>query len=178
MNKNILYVGNDHGVYISFDQGKNWEPFSKGLTSAAVHDLVIQTNEKHLLVGTHGRSIYLADIKKIQDLSDAILESSLYIYPLDNIKKSNSWGVQRSIWSQAYSPKLDITLFSSSSTSYNILINDTKGNNVYKSEGKLDKGFNFINYNLMNNNEYLDKGVYKVLIITDKDNLEKEFKIQ
>ena len=178
LNKNILYVGNDHGVYISLDQGKTWEPFSKGLTSAAVHDLVIQTKEKHLLVGTHGRSIYLADIKKIQDLSDEILQSSLYIYPLKNVKKSNSWGVQRSIWSQAYTPKLDITLFSSLSTDYNISINDSNGNNVYKSEGKLDKGFNFISYNLMDNNEYLDKGLYKVLIITDKDNLEKEFQIQ
>ena len=130
LNKNILYVGNDHGVYISLDQGKTWEPFSKGLTSAAVHDLVIQTKEKHLLVGTHGRSIYLADIKKIQDLSDEILQSSLYIYPLKNVKKSNSWGVQRSIWSQAYTPKLDITLFSSLSTDYNISINDSNGNNT------------------------------------------------
>jgi len=130
------------------------------------------------LVGTHGRSIYLADIKKIQDLSDEILDSSLYIYPLNNIKKSNSWGAQRSIWSQAFNPKLDITLFSSLSTSYNISINDSNGNNVYESEGKLDKGFNFISYDLMHKNEYLDKGLYKVLIITDKDNLEKEFQIQ
>ena len=67
-------------------------------------------------------------------------------------------GCSKNIWSQAYSPKLDITLFSSSPTSYNISINDSNGNNVYKSEGKFDKGFNFINYNLMNNNEYLDKG--------------------
>ena len=34
-------------------------------------------------------------------------------------------------------------------------------------KGKLDKGFNFISYNLMDNNEYLDKGLYKVLIITE-----------
>ena len=67
VNEDILYVGNDHGVYISLDQGKTWEPFNKGLTSAAVHDLVIQEEEQHLLVGTHGRSIYLADIAIIQD---------------------------------------------------------------------------------------------------------------
>ena len=178
VNKNILYIGNDHGVYVSFDQGNTWEPFSNGLTSAAVHDLVIQTDEKHLLVGTHGRSIYLADIKKIQDLSDEILDSSIYVYPLNNIKKSSSWGIKRSILSQAFNPKLDITLFSSLSTSYNISINDSNGNNVYKSEGKLDKGFNFISYDLIHKNEYLEKGLYKVLIITDKDNLEKEFQIQ
>jgi photosystem II stability/assembly factor-like uncharacterized protein len=69
VNQNILYVGNDHGVYVSLDSGTNWEPFSSGLTSAAVHDLVIQKDENHLLVGTHGRSIYLTEIEKIQGLS-------------------------------------------------------------------------------------------------------------
>ena len=63
--ENILYVGNDNGVYVSFDMGKSWEPFSKGLTSAAVHDLVIQKKENHLVVGTHGRSIYIADLSLI-----------------------------------------------------------------------------------------------------------------
>ena len=47
---------------------------------------------------------------------------------------------------------------------------------------KLDRGFNFIDYNLKhnqnNNDDFLDKGSYKVLIITDKDNLEKEFQIK
>ena len=40
INKEILYVGNDHGVYISLDKGKKWEPFDNGLNSVAVHDLV------------------------------------------------------------------------------------------------------------------------------------------
>ena len=87
INQNILYVGNDHGVYVSLDSGINWEPFSSGLTSAAVHDLVIQKDENHLLIGTHGRSIYLTEIEKIQGLSDEILNSSLYVYPLKSIKK-------------------------------------------------------------------------------------------
>ena len=41
-NENILYLGNDTGVYISFDQGKVWQPFVEGLTTVAVHDLVVQ----------------------------------------------------------------------------------------------------------------------------------------
>ena len=38
VNKDILYVGNDHGVYISLNKGKFWEPFTKGLNSASVHE--------------------------------------------------------------------------------------------------------------------------------------------
>jgi photosystem II stability/assembly factor-like uncharacterized protein len=182
VNQNILYVGNDHGVYVSLDSGTNWEPFSSGLTSAAVHDLVIQKDENHLLVGTHGRSIYLTEIEKIQGLSDEILKSSLYIYPLKSIRKLPSWGVKRSIWSEPNNPSLNLTIFSSSKKDYQLSIIDTEGNTIYNVSDKLDRGFNFIDYNLKhnqnNNDDFLDKGSYKVLIITDKDNLEKEFQIK
>ena len=182
VNQNILYVGNDHGVYVSLDSGTNWEPFSSGLTSAAVHDLVIQKDENHLLVGTHGRSIYLTEIEKIQGLSDEILKSSLYIYPLKSIRKLPSWGVKRSIWSEPNNPSLELTIFSSSKKDYQLSIIDTEGNTIYNVSDKLDRGFNFIDYNLKhnqnNNDDFIDKGSYKVLIITDKDNLEKEFQIK
>ena len=182
INQNILYVGNDHGVYVSLDSGTNWEPFSSGLTSAAVHDLVIQKDENHLLVGTHGRSIYLTEIEKIQGLSDEILKSSLYIYPLKSIRKLSSWGVKRSVWSEPNNPSLELTIFSSSKKDYQLSIIDTEGNTIYNVSDKLDRGFNFIDYNLKhnknNNDDFLDKGSYKVLIITDKDNLEKEFQIK
>ena len=182
VNQNILYVGNDHGVYVSLDSGTNWEPFSSGLTSAAVHDLIIQKDENHLLVGTHGRSIYLTEIEKIQGLSDEILKSSLYIYPLKSIRKLPSWGVKRSVWSEPNNPSLELTIFSSSKKDYQLSIIDTEGNTIYNVSDKLDRGFNFIDYNLKhnqnNNDDFLDKGSYKVLIITDKDNLEKEFQIK
>lgn len=182
VNQNILYVGNDHGVYVSLDSGTNWEPFSSGLTSAAIHDLVIQKDENHLLVGTHGRSIYLTEIEKIQGLSDEILKSSLYIYPLKSIRKLPSWGVKRSVWSEPNNPSLELTIFSSSKKDYQLSIIDTEGNTIYNVSDKLDRGFNFIDYNLKhnqnNNDDFLDKGSYKVLIITDKDNLEKEFQIK
>jgi photosystem II stability/assembly factor-like uncharacterized protein len=182
VNQNILYVGNDHGVYVSLDSGTNWEPFSSGLTSAAVHDLIIQKDENHLLVGTHGRSIYLTEIEKIQGLSDEILKSSLYIYPLKSIRKLPSWGVKRNIWSEPNNPSLELTIFSSSKKDYQLSIIDTEGNTIYNVSDKLDRGFNFIDYNLKhnqnNNDDFIDKGSYKVLIITDKDNLEKEFQIK
>ena len=182
VNQDILYVGNDHGVYVSLDSGTNWEPFSSGLTSAAVHDLVIQKDENHLLVGTHGRSIYHTEIEKIQRLSDEILKSSLYIYPLKSIRKLPSWGVKRSIWSESNNPNLELIIFSSSKKDYQLSIIDSKGSTIYNVSDKFDRGFNFIDYNLKhnqnNNDDFLDKGSYKVLIITDKDNLEKEFQIK
>ena len=40
--------------------------FQKGLPSVAIHDLVIQPSAKHLILGTHGRSLYKASIAPLQ----------------------------------------------------------------------------------------------------------------
>ena len=72
--------------------------------------------------------------------------------------------------------------FSSSMKDYELSIVDSDNKTLYTSQGKLDNGFNFINFNLKSNEnsvlDYLTKGSYKVLIMTDKDNLEKEFQIK
>jgi hypothetical protein len=106
----------------------------------------------------------------------------LYVYPLKSIKKLASWGVKRSIWSESNNPNLELTIFSSSKKDYQLSIIDSEGSTIYNVSDKFDRGFNFIDYNLKhnqnNNDDFLDKGSYKVLIITDKDNLEKEFQIK
>ena len=101
---------------------------------------------------------------------------------LKSIRKSPSWGVKRSIWSEPFQPNLEFSIFSSSEKDYQLSIIDSEGSTIYNVSDKLDRGFNFIDYNLKNNqnnnDDFLDKGSYKVLIITDKDNLEKEFQIK
>jgi hypothetical protein len=98
------------------------------------------------------------------------------------MRKLPSWGVKRNIWSEPNNPSLELTIFSSSKKDYQLSIIDTEGNTIYNVSDKLDRGFNFIDYNLKhnqnNNDDFIDKGSYKVLIITDKDNLEKEFQIK
>ena len=54
----ILYVGTDNGLFVSFDLGSNWHPFSSNLPRVAIHDLVIHEGTNELVIGTHGRSIY------------------------------------------------------------------------------------------------------------------------
>ena len=46
--------------------GSSWQSFSKNLPNVAVHDLVIQPKAKHLILGTHGRSLYKANIAPLQ----------------------------------------------------------------------------------------------------------------
>ncbi|MFT4751182.1 MAG: hypothetical protein ACI819_001632, partial [Neolewinella sp.] len=62
----LLFVGTDHGLYASMDGGKKFMGMSNGLPAVAVHDLVIQKTAKDLIVGTHGRSLYRANIDVLQ----------------------------------------------------------------------------------------------------------------
>ena len=56
----MLFAGTEHGVYISFDNGANWRPFSQQPAALVqVPDLVIKDND--LVIGTHGRSAYIMD---------------------------------------------------------------------------------------------------------------------
>jgi hypothetical protein len=55
----LLYAGTEHGVYVSFDDGKNWQSLQLNLPNTQVADLVVTEND--LVVGTHGRSIYVLD---------------------------------------------------------------------------------------------------------------------
>ncbi len=66
-NKNILYIGTDIGVYISIDSGKSWTTLGTGLPTVAVHDLVIHPRENDIIIGTHGRSVYVLNIENIYE---------------------------------------------------------------------------------------------------------------
>ncbi|MDG1980482.1 MAG: glycosyl hydrolase, partial [Flavobacteriaceae bacterium] len=72
-NPNLLYVGTDNGAYASFNQGEDWSSFQKGLPSVAIHDLVIQPSAKHLILGTHGRSLYKASIAPLQLMTSEVI---------------------------------------------------------------------------------------------------------
>ena len=96
-NPNLLYVGTDHGLYISLDKGLTFMPLSgEGATTrlpaVAVHDVVVHPRDSELLVGTHGRSLYTVDLEYIQQLTDSILTKPLHLFALKPVTTSAAWG--------------------------------------------------------------------------------------
>ena len=65
--KNILYVGTDRGIYISLDRGKTWVSLCSNLPGAAVQDLAVHPRDPELVIGTHGRSVYVLDISGVRE---------------------------------------------------------------------------------------------------------------
>jgi photosystem II stability/assembly factor-like uncharacterized protein len=106
--ENILYAGTDDGLYITFDRGKTWEVLGgKDFPGVAVHDLVIQEREKDLVVGTHGRSIWIGDLEAIQQYAQ-FKEKTVALLDVPAVKHSKGWGNSWSKWLTTTEPALDI----------------------------------------------------------------------
>lgn len=67
--ENIIYVGTDNGLYTSFNMGKSFMAITN-LPRVPVHDIAIQQRENELLLGTHGRSIYVTKLDAVQKAFD------------------------------------------------------------------------------------------------------------
>jgi photosystem II stability/assembly factor-like uncharacterized protein len=81
-NPNLLFIGTDYGVHASLDGGKTWQRMKNGITTNPVHDLAIHPRENELIVGTHGRGIFIADISGLQALTPAVLSAAAHLAPI------------------------------------------------------------------------------------------------
>ena len=57
--RGLLYAGTETGIYISFDDGANWQPMGGNLPICPIHDFVVKDCD--LVVATHGRSFWILD---------------------------------------------------------------------------------------------------------------------
>ncbi len=78
---NLLFAGNEVGIYFSIDAGNSWHPLNRNLPTVPVDDIAIQARENDLVVGTHGRGIWIMeDITPLEQLSQAVLASESHLF--------------------------------------------------------------------------------------------------
>jgi len=68
-NADILYVGTDLGCYTSVDGGKHWLSLRADLPTTPVHDLFAHPRDGELVIGTHGRSIFVLPLATVRKLA-------------------------------------------------------------------------------------------------------------
>lgn len=83
VNDKLLFVGNDEGVFISINGGNNWSSLKGNMPIVPVHDLVIHSREKDLVVGTYGRGIFIADISYLQEINQTIFEKPVHLFTVE-----------------------------------------------------------------------------------------------
>jgi photosystem II stability/assembly factor-like uncharacterized protein len=75
---NLLFLGTDAGLYVSFDKGKKWYHWNKGFPQVQVNDMKIHKVEDDLVLGTFGRAFWILDdilpLREIAEKGEKMLE--------------------------------------------------------------------------------------------------------
>ncbi|MFN3488691.1 MAG: WD40/YVTN/BNR-like repeat-containing protein, partial [Emticicia sp.] len=97
--KGLLFAGSENAVYVSFDDGENWQSLRLNMPATSIRDLVIKDDD--IVVGTHGRSFWiLDDITPLRQISDEVAKSNVFLY-----KPQNTYRVRWSTYTDTPIPQ-------------------------------------------------------------------------
>ena len=79
--KGLLYLGTENGLYVSFDDGKDWQPLQNSLPHAPVYWIAVQERFHDLALATYGRGFWiLDDLTPLQQLTAEVLASNAHLF--------------------------------------------------------------------------------------------------
>jgi hypothetical protein len=83
----LLYLGTEHGIYVSFNAGAEWQPMSLNLPDTQVADIAVSRDD--LAIATHGRSFYVLDnIAVVRQLSQEVAGRSAFLFKPSDVIRS------------------------------------------------------------------------------------------
>jgi len=98
VNKNLLFLGTELGLFVSIDAGKSWSQFTAETPNVAVRDMVIHPTENDLVIATHGRGILIIDdLTPLRNLNEDKLNQELVFletnpFPIKNPGQEQVFG--------------------------------------------------------------------------------------
>ncbi len=101
---NLIFVGTEHGLWVSMDNGTSFQQFKNGYPSVSTYDLAIQEREADLAIATFGRALWiLDDIRPLRAMAarQGKSDKALQVFPAPEAiqaSKSNAPGYQWSTW--------------------------------------------------------------------------------
>ena len=92
--KGVLYAGTQQGVYVSYDDGENWQSLSLNLPMIPVSDLVVMPND--IAISTHGRGFYVLDnVNPLRHAVAASAASDAFLFaPVPAVRSSTMGNIQ------------------------------------------------------------------------------------
>jgi photosystem II stability/assembly factor-like uncharacterized protein len=157
-NRNLLYLGTEYAFYISLNGGREWKRFMTGLPTVRIDDILVHPRDNDLIVGTHGRSIWIVDdITPLQQMSDAVTTADAHLFAVrsatayaNDITKANGLGADKHF--RAPNPQggtsISYYLKAAASGDVKITISDGTGRVVREMDGTKEAGLNRVQWNL------------------------------
>ena len=163
----ILYIGSDHGLYITLDGGKSYDLVQGNIPNVSIYDMAIQKKENDLVIGSHGRSVYIMDLNPLYEMVKN-KEASLSI-----LSASDGQMFQR-----RGAPSMNALFFTANSGELTINIKNNKDEIVKTWKESFGKGFNQVIWDLKPESGNAARGKYKIELSSNGQSNTKEFEVK
>jgi hypothetical protein len=156
-NRNLLYLGTEYAFYISLDGGRGWKRFMNGLPTVRIDDIVVHPRDNDVIVGTHGRSIYiLDDVSPLQSMTEEARGADVHLFaPRSAVRWADDVQLARGLGGakhyQAENPEDGVAisyLLKGAVDGVKVTIEDVSGRTVRELTGPGTPGLNRVRWNL------------------------------
>ena len=84
--ENLLFLGTEHGAWVSVDRGQNWTRMNGSrLPTVPVHDFALHPLSGEIVAGTHGRSLWITDVTVLRQLDAEALAERVRLYEPNDV---------------------------------------------------------------------------------------------
>lgn len=154
INEDIVYVGTDHGVYVSHDRGSSWQQLGTSIPNVPVHDLIVHPRDREIVVGTHGRSIWITDVLPVQNLTAEITKTPMHLFYVDPQQQTDAFVTETTYWKHEQEvPEVSFYYWSDKKRNATLAITDSAGNLLYETQVNAEKGINRFDWNYLVNEQ-------------------------
>ncbi|MCW5936962.1 MAG: hypothetical protein KIT11_06630 [Fimbriimonadaceae bacterium] len=153
----VLYCGTENAAYVTLDRGRTWVRMNgKALPPTPVDDIKQHPRETDVVLGTHGRSIYVLDSGAFfSQLTPEVLASPLHLFDLQPRRPIYRLNYQ-GLWSHkifraanpSIGPRIDYWIGEYTGEEVKVKIEDAKGNTVRELSGSNAAGWNRVTWDL------------------------------
>ena len=155
-NQNLLFLGTEFGAFASLDRGAHWTRLKGNLPLVRVDDIQIHPRDNDLVLGTHGRSIWVLDnITALEKMSDAVMSSDIAVFDAPAAvafriynRKGNTGHKWFSMPNPPYGAMIDYYLRTAPQGNVRITITDKSGKTIREMTGPAEAGVNRVEWDL------------------------------
>jgi hypothetical protein len=155
-NPGLIYIGTEHGLFLSADAGLHWIELKNNLPRVPVNDFMIHPRDNDLILATHGRGVWiLDDIASLQQLTSEVVGGRAHLFtlrPVEEIRYFNPKAHQGDMVFHGDNPPpgaiIDYYLHGDPGQDLDVSVLDAAGKPIIKLQPTKTAGVNRVVWNL------------------------------
>jgi len=154
VSENVLYLGCEFSAWVSIDRGQSWTKFNNNLPTVAVHEFAIHPAMGEIVAGTHGRSLWIADVSHVRQMSAETLAADAHLYRPNTVirwrRQPRRGSAGTRVFAADGAPNGAQIYYSlgKDAQSVELTVSNILGETLYRTEGEMAAGLHSVTWNL------------------------------